>query len=109
MFRHRLDRACTGAALTLEALLSAAAAWPSFAGEGAPAVRKRELAAFLANVAHETTGGWPTAPDGPQAWGLCFLEEAGCERGACTRYCDPSALAYPCAPGRAYHGRGPIQ
>ena len=33
----------------------------------------------------------------------------GCEEGACTAYCDGSNTQYPCAPGKTYHGRGPIQ
>jgi hypothetical protein len=81
MFRHRTDRVCAGAAFTFDALVPGANEWPSFAGDGSLTVRKRELAAFLANVAHETTGGWPTAPDGAQAWGLCFIEAACAARG----------------------------
>ena len=48
-------------------------------------------------------GGWPTAPDGPYAWGLCFDEEA-----TQASYCDTST-GIPCASGVSYHGRGPIQ
>lgn len=94
---------------TRAALVAAAAYYPAFASTGTPAQRRQELAAFLANIAHETTGGWPTAPGGPQAWGLYFIEEVGCEGGACTGYCDAGNTQYPCAPGRTYHGRGPIQ
>jgi chitinase len=58
------------------AFLTAAAAFPAFATSSPdPAVNTRELAAFLAQISHETTGGWPTAPDGPYAWGLCFITE----------------------------------
>jgi hypothetical protein len=109
LFLHREDPACSGDVFTLAALARAAERFPGFASEGTPDVRKRELAAFLANVSHETTGGWPTAPDGPHAWGLCFREEVGCEAGACTQYCDASNDRYPCAAGKTYHGRGPIQ
>lgn len=91
------------------ALVAAAEYYPAFASAGTLAQRKRELAAFLANIAHETTGGWPTAPGGAQAWGLYFIEEVGCEGGACTGYCDAGNVTYPCAAGRTYHGRGPIQ
>ena len=56
-----------------------------------------------------TTGGWADAPGGPYAWGLYFKEEVGCEGGGCTGYCDPNNAQYPCAPGKTYHGRGPIQ
>ncbi|RWR90601.1 chitinase 9 [Cinnamomum micranthum f. kanehirae] len=65
---------------------------------------KREIAAFLGQTSHETTGGWATAPDGPYSWGYCFKEE----RGATADYCVPS-VECPCAPGKKYYGRGPIQ
>merc|ERR1712039_396676 len=61
------------------------------------------------------TGGWATAPGGPQAWGYCFKEERGCETGSCTGYC---AAGNPCAAqgfdctcraGQTYQGRGPVQ
>ncbi|EEF40676.1 class I chitinase, putative [Ricinus communis] len=64
--------------------------------------RKRELAAFLAQTSHETTGGWPTAPDGPYAWGYCFVRENNQQT-----YC--SSNQWPCPAGRQYYGRGPIQ
>ncbi len=92
-----------------DALVAAADAYPVFGNEGTTDDRKREIAAFLANISHETTGGWPTAPGGAQAWGLHFTQEVGCETGACTQYCDGSNVQYPCAPGKTYHGRGPIQ
>lgn len=91
------------------ALLAAAAEYPAFASEGSPDERRRELAAFLANIGHETTGGWAQAPGGPYAWGLYFTQEVGCEGGDCIGYCDPNNVQYPCAPGKTYHGRGPIQ
>lgn len=92
-----------------DAFLGAAAEYPAFAAEGTPAQCRREVAAFLANISHETTGGWPDAPGGPYAWGLYFTQEVGCEMGACTGYCDANNAEYPCAPGKTYHGRGPIQ
>lgn len=90
-------------------LATAAKDYPKFLTEGDAKTRKREAAAFLANIAHETTGGWDTAPGGRYAWGLYFTQEVGCESGACTGYCDSSNTKYPCAPGKTYHGRGPIQ
>jgi basic endochitinase B len=92
-----------------EAIVAAASAYPAFCNEGSMDDRKREAAAFLANISHETTGGWPAAPGGPESWGLYFIQEVGCENGACTWYCDSSNAKYPCAPGKTYHGRGPIQ
>jgi len=109
LFPHQSEAACNASLYTHAALIEASARFPAFAAEGSDQTRKRELAAFLANVSHETTGGWPTAPDGPQAWGLCFREEVGCESGGCAGYCDTSNVAYPCAAGQSYHGRGPLQ
>lgn len=97
------------ALFSYESIIAAASAFPGFCNEGTLDDRKREAAAFLANISHETTGGWPTAPGGPQAWGLYFTQEVGCENGACTWYCDSSNVQYPCAPGKTYHGRGPMQ
>ncbi|EAZ27337.1 hypothetical protein OsJ_11278 [Oryza sativa Japonica Group] len=51
-------------------------------------------------------GGWATAPDGPYAWGYCFKEENGGAAGP--DYCQQSAQ-WPCAAGKKYYGRGPIQ
>ena len=96
------------AIFSYDALISAAASFPSFATQGTTSQRKQELAAFLGNIGHETTGGWPTAPGGPQAWGLYFAQEVGCENGQCTGYCV-AVPEWPCAPGKTYHGRGPIQ
>ena len=109
MFLHKNDPACSGEIYTLQGLIDAAADYPSFACEGNEATRRRELAAFLAQISHETTGGWADAPDGPHSWGLCFIEEVGCENNNCPQYCDPNNQQYPCAPGKTYHGRGAIQ
>lgn len=109
MFLHEDDPACSGSVYTRQGLLDAAADYPSFACEGDDATRRRELAAFLAQISHETTGGWPAAPDGPYAWGLCFVEEVGCQNNGCPQYCDAGNAQYPCAPGKTYHGRGAIQ
>jgi basic endochitinase B len=92
-----------------EAIVAAADSFPAFCNEGSMDDRKREAAAFLANISHETTGGWAAAPGGPESWGLYFIQEVGCEMGACTWYCDNSNVKHPCAPGKTYHGRGPIQ
>ena len=48
-------------------------------------------------------GGWPSAPDGPYAWGYCFITENNKET-----YCTPS-IDWPCTPSKQYYGRGPIQ
>ena len=92
-----------------DSLVTAIQRYPRFCNEGSDIERKREAAAFLANIGHETTGGWPTAPGGPYAWGLYFIEEVGCESGSCTQYCDANNTTYPCVVDRTYHGRGPMQ
>jgi len=110
--------ACTGANFfSHEALIQAAAHFPTFANSGNATQDRLELAAFLGQTSHETTGGWSTAPGGPQAWGYCFKEEVGCEEGYCTGYCaagNPCAelgqgFSCTCVPGETYQGRGPMQ
>ncbi|MBQ1049934.1 chitinase [Micromonospora sp. C51] len=68
--------------------------FPAFASTGDTQTRKRELAAFLANIDHESGG-------------LVHVEEIN--RAAWGNYCD-SGQPYGCPAGQtAYHGRGPIQ
>ncbi|KAF0713375.1 Aste57867_4376 [Aphanomyces stellatus] len=64
--------------------------YPAFANTGNVDVDKREVAAFLGQVALES--GY-----------LQYVEEI--QKGD---YCQPSN-DYPCAPGQQYFGRGPIQ
>lgn len=85
--------------------IEATESFPSFANAGTDEVRRREVAAFLANIAQETTGGWDGAPGGRYRWGLYHLEE--CDKPG--NYCDSGSTEYPCQPGRSYHGRGPLQ
>lgn len=87
--------------------------YADFCAEGTVETRKRELAAFFANVAHETGGGWEGAPNGGQyAWGLYWREEVAWQtdpKNATLGYVDLSNTMYPAYPGKSYHGRGPIQ
>jgi hypothetical protein len=110
LFPHRNETACTGSLFTYAAFTEAARAFPAFLTEGTDEQRRRELASFLANISHETTGGWATAPGGPEAWGLCFREEVGCDRAPPTscQYCV-AVPEWPCATGARYYGRGPMQ
>lgn len=63
--QHRDNPACSPGFYTYEAFKQAVAAFPAFAtASHNPIKNKRELAAFLAQIAQETTGGWPTAPNG---------------------------------------------
>lgn len=83
--------------------------YANFINSGSLDVRKKELAAFLANISHETTGGWATAPGGPYSWGLHFREEVHYINSSDLGYRRENDPDYPPAPGRSYHGRGPIQ
>ncbi|WP_173915089.1 glycoside hydrolase family 19 protein [Streptomyces barkulensis] len=79
---------------TYQGLKAALSAYPAFAGTGGDTVRKREAAAFLANVSHETGG-------------LVHIVEQNTANYP--HYCD-SGQPYGCPAGQAaYYGRGPIQ
>lgn len=80
----------------------------SFIKEGSDLKRKHELAAFLANISHETGGGWPTAPGGPLAWGLYWNEEISYINTTAVNYAEPHE-DFPPVEGKSYHGRGPMQ
>ena len=109
MLLHRNKPACPASGFyTYSAFVAAANSFPGFGTTGSPDAQKRELAAFLAQTSHETTGGWASAPDGPYAWGYCYKEEKDAAASAPEAYCRPSAL-WPCAAGKKYYGRGPIQ
>ena len=113
------DGACTGYSFFNNwlDLKEAATYYPDFAAEGSMEDRLRELAAFLANTSHETTGAWQTYALDPALgaryhYGYCFKEEVGCEnQTSCTQYCDSAntEYGYACSLGTTYHGRGPIQ
>ncbi|MFF5446258.1 glycoside hydrolase family 19 protein [Streptomyces sp. NPDC012888] len=79
---------------TYQGLVAAAAAYPGFAGTGDDTTRRREAAAFLANVSHETGG-------------LVHVVEQNTANYP--HYCDRNQ-PYGCPAGQAaYYGRGPIQ
>ncbi len=112
MFPHTSDPICEGASLYLYTkLLLAAADFPAFCTEGTPEQRRREAAAFLANISHETTGmGYL---EQTKTWGLCMVREVGCP-GYGSPFCDycvqsPGYPACTCPNGKMYYGRGPIQ
>ncbi|XP_014495374.1 chitinase 10 [Vigna radiata var. radiata] len=105
-FLHKDDTACPAKDFyTYHSFILASKSFPAFGTTGCLATRKREIAAFLAQISHETTGGWATAPDGPFAWGLCFKEEISPQ----SNYCDSTNTQWPCFPAKSYKGRGPIQ
>ncbi|MFJ7158282.1 glycoside hydrolase family 19 protein [Streptomyces sp. NPDC101118] len=79
---------------TYAGLKAALAAYPGFANTGSDTVKRREAAAFLANVSHETGG-------------LVHVVEQNTANYP--HYCD-AAQPYGCPAGQAaYYGRGPIQ
>jgi predicted chitinase len=71
--------------------IQAAKGYPGFAASGTLDDRKREVAAFLANVNHET-GGLVAIDE--------YVKELRCTEGD---------YACPCAYGQLYYGRGPLQ
>lgn len=92
---------------SFDAFTTAAKLFPAFLSEGNEETRKKELSAFLANIAQETSGGWADAPGGYFKWGLYFLEEnTGSYRST---YADSTKTNYPSVEGQAYFGRGPKQ
>ena len=76
---------------TYEGLKGAFILMKDFANVGDKDTKKRELAAFLANVGHETAD-------------LVYAEEIN----KSSSYCQAGGQ-YPCAPGKQYYGRGPLQ
>nr|QBZ68892.1 chitinase 1 [Lilium longiflorum] len=106
MLLHRNDAVCPANGFyTYDAFIAAANSFRGFGSTGDADTQKREIAAFLAQTSHETTGGWSTAPDGQFAWGYCFKQEQG---NPPPDYCVES-LQWPCAADKKYYGRGPIQ
>ncbi|XP_020079846.1 basic endochitinase C-like [Ananas comosus] len=102
---HRNDDSCPARGFyQYEDFIAAADAFVGFGTTGDLDTRKREIAAFLAQTSFATTGGSPSAPDEPYAWGYCIVEQVN----VTWDYCVPITL-WPCAPGKEYYGRGPFQ
>ncbi|MFE9612110.1 glycoside hydrolase family 19 protein [Streptomyces sp. NPDC006012] len=79
---------------TYDGLLAALSAYPAFANTGDDTLKKREAAAFLANVNHETGG-------------LAHIVEQNTANYP--TYCD-AGKPFGCPAGQAaYYGRGPMQ
>jgi hypothetical protein len=75
---------------------------------------KRELAAFLANISKETTGGWQLpvgggSPGDYAQWGLYFVHEVGYTSANGAGTYSQASTEYPPNPAKGYYGRGPIQ
>uniref|UniRef100_A0A2P2IRY0 chitinase n=1 Tax=Rhizophora mucronata TaxID=61149 RepID=A0A2P2IRY0_RHIMU len=85
---------CAGKSFyTRDAFLTAVNSYSQFGKLGSSDDSKREIAAFFAHVTHETGH-------------MCYIEEIN---GASKDYCDESYKEYPCAAGKKYYGRGPLQ
>lgn len=79
---------------TYSGLTDALSSYPAFTNTGSTEVQRREAAAFLANVSHETGG-------------LVHIKEV--DESNYPHYCDWNQ-SYGCPAGEAaYYGRGPIQ
>lgn len=87
--------------------VTAASLFPDFLAEADSTTQKRELAAFLANMAHETSGGMETSPSGEFKYGLYFIKETN--KSLWAGYSDKTNTAYPPVKGKNYYGRGPVQ
>ncbi|KAG7398898.1 Chitinase 1 [Phytophthora boehmeriae] len=77
-----------------DGLVNAASKYSTFANTGNDDNDKRELAAFLAQTAHECDN-------------FLAAEEYAKDTYTVWQYCDNSTIE--CATGKRYHGRGPIQ
>ncbi len=76
-----------------EGFVQAVRSFPAFAGSGTATLRRQEMAAFLANIAHESDE-------------LKAVREYNSANH--DKYCSLEA-GQTCAPGQQYYGRGPIQ
>ena len=90
-----------------QAFITAASLFKNFLSDGDVVAQKQELAAFLANIAQETSGGWDDAPGGYFKWGLFFIEEQNLNEPL--DYNDVSKIKYPAVLDKKYYGRGPKQ
>ncbi|MCV2352291.1 chitinase [Paucibacter sp. Y2R2-4] len=78
---------------TYEGFVRAVSAFPAFAASGDATLRRQEMAAFLANIAHESDE-------------LKAVREYNPANH--DKYCSTEKGQH-CAPGQQYYGRGPIQ
>lgn len=86
----------------------------NFLNHTTPVNNKRELAAFLANISKETTGGWQMPVGGGTSgdyaqWGLYFVHEVGYTAANSAGAYSQASTDYPPNPAKGYYGRGPIQ
>ncbi|CAL5031273.1 unnamed protein product [Urochloa decumbens] len=90
--KNQAASSCEGKSFyTRSAFLNAVKSHPGFAHGGSQTQGKREIAAFFAHVTHETGH-------------FCYISEINKDV-----YCDRTKPAWPCAAGKKYYGRGPLQ
>nr|KJB71685.1 hypothetical protein B456_011G137300 [Gossypium raimondii] len=77
---------------TRQAFLTALDSFPDFGKLGSDVESKREIAAFFAHATHENEF-------------FCHTEE----QDKSDSHCDTTKPEFPCAPGKSYYGRGPLQ
>ncbi|XP_020698437.1 chitinase 4 isoform X2 [Dendrobium catenatum] len=77
---------------TRQAFMDAVKKYSSFGRDATADDSKREIAAFFAHATHETGH-------------FCYVEEVDKSNS----YCDTRYPQYPCASGKKYYGRGPLQ
>lgn len=77
---------------TYDSLCTAASSFPSIGTTGNVTQSTQDVAAFFAQVTHETAG-------------LVYINET--DQSA--NYCDSTNTEYPCATNQSYFGRGPLQ
>ncbi|EEE63652.1 hypothetical protein OsJ_18469 [Oryza sativa Japonica Group] len=65
---------------------------------------RRDVGPVRAHAAPPATTRRAPPAGGPYSWGYCYKEV----KGATSDFCVPNAR-WPCAPGKAYHARGPMQ
>jgi len=91
--KNQAGGGCEGKSFyTWSAFLSAAGKYSGFAHGGSEVEGKREIAAFFAHVTHETGH-------------FCYISEINKNND----YCDRGNTQWPCAAGKKYYGRGPLQ
>ncbi|GLT34923.1 hypothetical protein SLA2020_094110 [Shorea laevis] len=90
--KNNASATCAGKSFYIrDAFLSALNSFPNFGQLGSADDNKREIAAFFAQISHETGS-------------FCYTEEID----KSNTYCQ-SSTEYPCAPAKSYYGRGPLQ
>jgi chitinase len=121
--KNQAGGGCEGKSFyTRGAFLTAVNSYSDFARGGSEVEDKREIAAFFAHVTHETgrklvesnLNSLPTVTADSNMLivlnvptDFCFISEINKNDAYCDR--DPRYSQWPCAEGKKYYGRGPLQ